>query len=216
MAKTDEIEKAVVTLIGCTRRKKRAKSITDIAAMIEFLRDELGSYSAVANKVGLSTEMLREFRSVKQLDPEIHTLVEKRIIDSVDLVYRISKLDSKSQKALVEKFLKGDLTLDDARVLKSFKGAKGVSATYAISKVVRSRDIRTYILRFPVPRGRSKKLLREEFRKITGEQEIVAFKIEGQRAVLELSYKGQKKLRDAARRDKLTLARSVQNIIGGE
>jgi len=216
VAKTDEIEKAVVTLIGCTRRKKRAKSITDIAAMIEFLRDELGSYSAVANKVGLSTEMLREFRSVKQLDPEIHTLVEKRIIDSVDLVYRISKLDSKSQKALVEKFLKGDLTLDDARVLKSFKGAKGVSATYAISKVVRSRDIRTYILRFPVPRGRSKKLLREEFRKITGEQEIVAFKIEGQRAVLELSYKGQKKLRDAARRDKLTLARSVQNIIGGE
>jgi hypothetical protein len=101
------VKKAVSELIGCTRRKRRPKSIVEIADVIEFLRAKLGTYKVVAQRVGVSTEMLREFRGVRDLVPEIRQMVSKRVIDSVDLVYRISKLRPETQAAIVRQVLEG-------------------------------------------------------------------------------------------------------------
>lgn len=213
MAKGTEKEKAIVTLIGCTRRKRRPKSITEIAGIIEFLRRELGSYKKVGEIVGLSTEMLREFRSVKFLDPKVITLVDKRVIDSVDLVYRISKLDAKDQRAVIDKFLNDDLTGDDARVVKSFRRSSGQSIRNSISEIMKSRNIRTHIVEFEMPSGKNKSQIRKRFEKIVGKTEIVSFKVEKRMVALELSYKGQKKLRESAKGEKTTLRKFVIMIL---
>ena len=177
------------------------------------MRKELGSYKEVGETVGLSTEMLREFRSVESLDPDIRALVEKRIIDSVDLVYRISKLDAKNQKAVIDKFLKDDLTGDDARVVKSFRRRSGQSTGSAISKIMKSRDIRTYIIRFEIPKGKNKSQLRKRFAEIVDKTEIVSFKVEKGMTALELTYRGQKKLRAAVKKEKTTLRKFVMKIL---
>ncbi len=213
MAKATDKEEAIATLIACTRRKRRPKSITDIADIIEFLWKELGSYKKVGETVGLSTEMLREFRSVKFLDPTVRTLVDKRVIDSVDLVYRISKLNAKAQKAVIEKFLKDDLTGDDARVVKSFQRRSGQSIRNTISKIMKSRNIRTYIVEFEIPRGKNMSQIRKRFEKIVGKTEIVSFVVNGKVAALELSYKGQKKLRERAKEKKITLRKFVIRLL---
>ncbi|UCG94435.1 MAG: hypothetical protein JSW13_01365 [Candidatus Aerophobus sp.] len=213
MLKKPKTEKAIATLIGCTRRKRRPKSITEIASIIEFLRKELGSYKAVGKAVGLSTEMLREFRSVESLDQDVKPLVDKRIIDSVDLVYRISKLNAKAQKAVIEKFLKNDLTGDDARVVKSFQRRSGQSIRNMISKIMKSRNIRTYILEFEMPSGKSKNQIRKRFEKIVGNAEIVSFFVNGKAATLALSYQGQKKLRERAKEKKITLRKFVIRLL---
>lgn len=213
MAKATEEEKAIATLIACTRRKRRPKSITDIADIIEFLWKELGSYKKVGETVGLSTEMLREFRSVKSLDPTVRTLVDKRVIDSVDLVYRISKLNAKAQKAVIEKFLKDDLTGYDARVVKSFQRRSGQPIRNTISKIMKSRNIRTYIVEFEIPRGKNMSQIRKRFEKIVGKTEIVSFVVNGKVAALELSYQGQKKLLERAKEKKITLRKFVIRLL---
>jgi len=216
MTKEAEREKAIGTLIACTRRKRRPKSIVEIANEIEFLRNELGSYKAVADRVGLSSEMLREFRSVRFLNPEVRSLVEERIIDSVDLVYRISKLDWKGQKAVIDRFLKEDLTGDDARVIKSFQRSSRKSVSNVISKIIKSRNIRTYIVEFEMPKEVKKTHLQKRFEKIVGKAEIVSFVVNDSKATLELSYRGQKKLREAAKDKGTTLRKFVMRILEEE
>jgi len=213
MAKATDKEKAIAALIACTRRKRRPKSITDIADIIEFLWKELGSYKKVGETVGLSTEMLREFRSVKFLDPTVRTLVDKRVIDSVDLVYRISKLNAKAQKAVIEKFLKDDLTGNDARVVKSFQRRSGQSIRNTISKIMKSRNIKTYIVEFEIPRGKNMSQIRKRFEKIVGKTDIVSFVVNGKVAALELSYQGQKKLRERAKEKKITLRKFIIRLL---
>ena len=213
MAKLTDKEEAIATLIACTRRKRRPKSITEIAGIIEFLFKELGSYKKVGETVGLSTEMLREFRSVKFLDPTLRILVDKRVIDSVDLVYRMSKLNPKAQKAVIEKFLKDDLTGDDARVVKSFQRRNSQSIRNTISKIMKSRNIRTYIVEFEIPRGKKISQIRERFEKIVGKTEIISLVVNGKVAALELSYKGQKKLRERAKEKKITLRKFVLRLL---
>jgi len=209
----EKVEKAIATLIACTRRKKRPKSIIEIAHNIEFLKNELGSYKAVGETIGLSTEMLREFRSVKFLTPKIQILINKRVIDSVDLVYRISKLDDKGQEAVVATFLKNDLTGDNARAVKTFKKRSGKSTQHAISKIIKSRNIKTYKIEFGISKESVKSKLRKKFEKIVARNEIVSFEVENGKAILELSYQGQKNIREAARKENTTLREFVKSLL---
>lgn len=206
------VKKAISELIGCTRRKRRPKNIIEIAGLIEFLKTKLGTYKAVADRAGLSTEMLREFRAVKLLSPEIRKLVAERIIDSVDLVYRIGKLKPEIQKDIVRKVLKDKLTGNDVRVVKS-SSAGQMSEREALIRTIKSRDVKTYLIRFQMPNRKNVREVRHDFSRVVGASEIVSLKVEKRVATLGLSYRGQKRLREAAKRDNRTLRMFVMNIL---
>ena len=206
------VKKAISELIGCTRRKRRPKNIIEIADLIEFLKTRLGTYKAVADRAGLSTEMLREFRAVKLLSPEIRTLVVDRIIDSVDLVYRIGKLKPEIQKDIVRKVLKDKLTGDDVRVVKS-SSAGQMSEREALIRTIKSRDVKTYLIRFQMLKGKSVGDVQRDFSRVVGANEIVSLKVKKGVATLGLSYRGQKRLREAAKRDDKTLRKFVINVL---
>jgi hypothetical protein len=206
------VKKAISELIGCTRRKRRPKSIVEIADIIEFLRAKLGTYRAVADRVDLSTEMLREFRAVKLLAPEMHRLVAERTIDSVDLVYRISKSKPATQKAIVRKVLQDALTGNDVRVVKSSSTGQ-MSEQKALLRTIESRDIKTYLIRFQMPKRKSASEVQRDFSRIVGANQIVSLKIEKGVATLGLSYRGQKRLREAAKQEKEPLREFVMNIL---
>jgi len=211
------VKKAVSELIGCTRRKhqERPKNIIEIAELIEFLRAKLGTYKSVAERVGVSTEMLSEFRSVRDLVPEVRQLVSKRVIDSVDLVYRISKLKPETQEAIVRQVLEGVMTGNDVRVVKSSIAGRMPEKT-ALLRTIKSRNIKRYLIRFQMPKGKSAREVRRNFSKIIGVDDINFFKTEKGVVTLGVSSKGLKRLSEAAKRENKTLRKFVMSILERE
>lgn len=97
MKKLDE-ETALSVLFANTKRKKRSVDLLTIAKSCEYLVNLYGSKRAVAEKVGLSTEMIREFLTILKLPKEIQKLVSERKVDSIDVVKEISALKEPSKQ----------------------------------------------------------------------------------------------------------------------
>lgn len=94
---------ALAILFANTRRKKRTDDLLRIAESCEYLVDLYGSQRAVSRKVGLSEEMIRQFRTVLKLPIEVRRLVQNRQIDSIDIVKEIASLrDHSKQIAMAE------------------------------------------------------------------------------------------------------------------
>ncbi|HIH97117.1 MAG TPA: hypothetical protein HA348_06545 [Thermoplasmata archaeon] len=97
MKELDE-ETALSIVFANTKRKKRSENLLMIAQCFDYLSKLYGSQRAVAEKTGLSTEMIREFLAVLKLPEEVQELVSNRQIDSIDTVKEISALkDPKTQ-----------------------------------------------------------------------------------------------------------------------
>ena len=170
----------------------------------------------MAEKVGLSTEMLREFRSVMKLTPDVRKLVANRTIDSVDLVYRISKLDAAGQKEVVRKYLEEQLSGDDVRVISSYTTKTGKRSLKAIEDVVSSRNIQIYVLQVNNTTVQQRGRLVQRIKDVVRSEGILNFSSKGSTLSVELSKAGQKRLREEAKRKKKTLRQFVSDLINDQ
>ncbi len=91
-------ETALSILFTNTKRKKRSVDLITIAESCEYLTKLYGSQKEVAKKVGLSTEMIREFRIPLRLPKEFRDLILNKKIDSIDIVKEIAVLKDTSQQ----------------------------------------------------------------------------------------------------------------------
>ncbi len=99
-------ETALAIVFANTKRKKRKENLLTVAKAFEYLVKLHGSQKAVAEKVGLSTEMIREFLTTLKLPEEIQKLVSDRRIDSIDTIREISALKEPSKQiAATEAFI---------------------------------------------------------------------------------------------------------------
>jgi len=100
MKQLDE-ETALGILFGNTKKKKRTADLLTLAKSCKFLVDKYGSRKIVAQKLGLSAEMIREILLPLQTPKEIQDLISERKIDSIDVVREIAslKLPSKQVEA---------------------------------------------------------------------------------------------------------------------
>jgi len=102
MKKLDE-ETALSILFSNTKRKKRSADLLTIARSCDYLARLYGSQQAVADKIGISAEMIREFLTALKLPMEVQKSVSERKIDRVDVVREISALgDPEKQIAAAE------------------------------------------------------------------------------------------------------------------
>jgi hypothetical protein len=105
MRKLNE-ETALAIVFANTKRKKRPDDLITIANAFDYLVRLYGSQKVVAEKVGLSTEMLREFLTPLKLPEEIQKLVSDRRVDSIDIIREISALKEPSKQiAATEAFI---------------------------------------------------------------------------------------------------------------
>ena len=104
MNKLDE-ETALSILFANTKRKKRTTDLLTIAKNCDYLVKLYGSQKAVSEKVGLSSEMIREFLVVLKLPKQIQDLVSERKIDSIDIVREISALKESPKQIIASKAL---------------------------------------------------------------------------------------------------------------
>ena len=148
MTKFDE-DTALAILFANTKRKKRTEDLVTIAQACEFLVDLYGTQKAVAKKVGLSSEMIREFRKILTLPKKVKDMVRARKIDLLDVAYRISMLDDSKKKIEVAKQI-AELPSDDVRDIKRLISKVGLSARDSKKKVLESklRGLHVFVVDF--------------------------------------------------------------------
>ena len=107
----DRLEKALVILLGSTHRNRRKKNLLEVAQQLQIARRILGSQKAVAERIGLSEEMLREFASVKKLCPFVKEMIEGGHLTSIDVAYRLNMLPDSEQKLVALAYAAGELNV---------------------------------------------------------------------------------------------------------
>lgn len=119
MKKLDE-ESALAIIFANIRRKKRNENLITVAKAFESLVKLYGSRNAVADVVGLSTEMVREFLAVLKLPKEVRDLFESRKIDSLDIGRELNVLGNKRKQLEVAKMI-ADLQTKDTKDIRDIK-----------------------------------------------------------------------------------------------
>jgi hypothetical protein len=212
------VDEALGALIANTRCVRRKLSLLEVAKWIDTARRGLGSLDALARRVGLSQEMLREFATVNTLSPKVRKLVAERKIDTVDVAHRLSKLPPSEQYQVARLVVAGDLDSSDVRAVVSFRrSAPDLKMHEVIDRVRSSRNIKEYVAYFPVPADvREVRVLRPRFSALVGEANIRRLAVQGALGTLALNFEGSRRLADAARKHGVTKRGLLGKVVSGE
>lgn len=206
----DDLNRALAILISNTRSKKRVLPLTEIAKWLMVAVQKLGSYSAVAERIGLSPQMVGQFSSVNRLVPSARRLVASRKLDSVDAVAHLAMLPEKHQKAVAEALESGEIDTSDIRSVVQLQRADYSDSIDAILK--RAKNIKTrreYVAEFVIRGSRDPNRILKTFKKYISPKEIIRVDIEGALGKLVLTQTGKKELFRAAH----DLGTSINQVI---
>lgn len=206
----EQLKHALAILLSNTEIKKRPLPLTEIAKWLNVAVEKLGSYSAVADRLGLSEKMLRQFSYVGRLSPKVRELVETRKLDSVDAVTHLGMLPTKQQEVVADAFRTGEINTSDIRAVVQLQRSHYSNSIKEILKRVKDNKIkREYIAEFVVRGSRSPERILRKFQKYISPQEIIRVDIDGSFGKLVLTQSGKKELFRAAQ----TLGTSINQVI---
>ena len=212
----DELNRALAILISNTRSKKRVLPLTEIAEWLKVAVNKLGSYSAVADRIGLSPQMVGQFASVDRLAASVRRLVETRKLDSVDAVAHMAMLPVKQQKAVAKALTGGELDTSDIRPVVQLQRAGFSDSIEEI--IARAKNIKTkreYVAEFVVRGSRDQERILKAFQKYISPKEIIRVDIEGALGRLVLTQTGKKELLRAARELGISINQVIPRILEG-
>jgi hypothetical protein len=194
------IEKALAILISNTRNRKRPLSLTEIAGWLDIAARHFGGHSAVADRIGLSSKMLRQFSCVTKLPEPVQHLFARRNLDSVDAAAHLAVLPAADQTAVAEALAAGQIDTSDVRAIVEMRrrGHKE-SSEEIVDRVKSSKTIREYVAEFLAPGGSSPGCFKATVARFIPPSEIVRVEIDGPTGRLVLTRKGKVALGKAAR-----------------
>lgn len=212
------MQRAIAALIMSTERKSRKLNLLEVADQIDIARKELGSLEAVSDKIGISTEMLRQFLAAKKLSFPVKKLVTNRKIDEVDIAYRLSQINLSDQIVVARRVVEGQLTSKDVRDIVTFrKTLIKVPIDKIIRTVLTSKNIKEYIAQFIIPSTDvTQKELMKRFAKIIGKDNIRSLKIRGFLGFLAVTPEGRQRFQKMATDLGITKSNLIEEIIGKE
>lgn len=140
MKKLDE-NGALAIVFANIRRKKRSDDLITIAKSFEHLFKLYGSQRAVAEKAGLSPEMVRQFLAVLKLQKKVQKLFSKRQIDSVDTAKELLALKDSAKQISAAKSIVDSLSKDtkDTRDIKRLVRGSNVPVEEAKKAVLNAK-----------------------------------------------------------------------------
>jgi DNA-binding transcriptional regulator YdaS (Cro superfamily) len=206
----DELNRALAILISNTRSNKRPLPLTEIAKWLNVAVEKLGGYSAVAERIGLSPQMIRQFSYIERLAPSVQQLVASRKLDSVDAVAHLAMLPAKQQQAVAEALAAREIETSDVRAVAQLQRARySDSIKEILERVKNSKTKREYIAEFVVRGSRNPERILKTFQKYISPKEIIRVDIDGALGKLVLTQTGKKELFKAAR----DLGTSINQVI---
>jgi len=206
---------AVAALIANTLRVGRRLSLLEVARCVDVGRNAFGRTQALSEKVGISTEMLREFASVNKLSPSVKKLVRERKIESVDVAYRLSRLPPREQLAVARGVIAGRIDSNDVRAIVSLRrSAPDLGIGEIIERVKTSRNIKVYVAEFLLPSGKGRvESVREAFARVVGDKNISSVEVKGPVGTVRMNSEGKRRLQDVATREGLTKRQLIDHIL---
>jgi hypothetical protein len=150
MMKMDEAT-ALSIVFSNTKKKKRPDDLIKVARAFDYLvkLDKYGSQTALAKRIDLSAEMIRQFLNIFKLPQPIQRLVAERKIDSVDAIKEIAGIkDTDKQVAAAYAFV--DSLSKDARDIGRLIKADNILADEAkrVVQNAKPRGMHIFIIDF--------------------------------------------------------------------
>ena len=210
-----QVDMALAVLIGNTRRTHRPNDLVEVARWLEIARRELGGLHQVAERVGVSEQMLRDFTAVDKLPSAVRKLLKERAIDSVDIACRLARLPTSHQLEVAKAVACRRLDGNDVRDVVSLrKTLPDVGIREIIQRVEDSRDIKEYLAEFIVPAGdASPDALRARFAGIVGEENVRSLRRQGKVGVLAMNSEGRRRLQEAAKNRGMTKREIIDELL---
>lgn len=140
---------ALAIIFANTKRQKRTVDLLTLAHAFDCLTNFYGSQKVLAKKVGLSDEMIREFRKILTLAPEVKEMINSRSIDKLDVAYRLSKIEDQTiQIKAAREFSK--LKSKDIRNIERLISSSGLSVDDSIKTILESKlkELHVFIVDF--------------------------------------------------------------------
>lgn len=100
-------EEALAILLKNLKKRKKISDPLRIAEACRYLSNLYGSYSEVADRVGVSSEIIREFVHISKLSENVKKLIQQGLIQGVDIPYRISRIEDKDRQFEIAKAVIG-------------------------------------------------------------------------------------------------------------
>ena len=171
--------------------------------------------------------MVRQFLKINELDENVKQLVKDNLITSVDICYRISKLDKKSQNLLAKQAISKRLSSDDVRAIVKYKiNNPRLSISQVIERVIQSKDRKIYVAYLGIDKntfdkysyklkakGNGVNKLESLFSAFISPLLISSFELNGRVVRRSLHKEGIDKLRGKAKELKVPLARLADALI---
>lgn len=213
-----EIQKALGVLIKNTRTTKRYISLVEIADWIDIAVKGLGNLREVAERIGISLKMIKQFTYIKKLIIDVQDIFAKREIDSVDIAVHLSMLNKDEQLLVAKEVAANQLDSADVRAVRELrKDAPDLNIEHIIAKVKSSRDIKHYIAEFVI---RSKKIDEQQlikyFSKVINSVNIVNLTKKGAIGRITMNSTGRQLLQEYSNKHGLTKAQAVSLIAKGD
>lgn len=211
-----EIDDALVALISSTRRKNRRLSPLEVVEKIDIAKEGIGSLPKVAQRIGLSYEMLRQIYSLRNCSERVKRLIREGKLNSYDILYRLSKLPASDQFAVAKAVIAGDLNSEDVRAIATLrKDLPVVSIRAIIDRIKASRNIKHYIAYVALPPEKVpvKKVAWSRLKKALGRRNIIAIEEDNGVVKLVLNVEGKRRLQEEAKSGQVTKREFIQNFI---
>ena len=212
----DELKEALAVLISCTRSKKRPLPLTEIAKWLKLAVAKLGSYAAVADRLGLSAKMLRQFSYVERLAKPVQELFQKRELDSVDAATHLAMLPVADQKVIARALALGKADTGDIRaVIQSRQSGQSGRISHVLNRVRQSKSTQEYVAEFVIRGAPTRAALLRAFKRYVPAREILRLEISGALGRLILTHKGKQALAKTARDLGVSLRNVISSILQG-
>lgn len=209
-----KLEEALAVLISNTRRTKRALPLTELAKWLGVAVRRLGGYPAVADRIGLSPHMLRQFSVIRKLNIEVQSLFSKRRLDSVDAVVHLAMLPEKEQLAMAAALEVRDIDTKDLRAAIRLRrvGGRG-SIKDLLGRVKSSKTKREFVAEFVVRGEQARNSIMDAFHRHIPADSIIRLEMKGRLGRLVLNQNGKKALTQAATKLCVPLKHVIPTIL---
>jgi hypothetical protein len=210
----DNLENALATLISSTRSRTRSSSLVEIARALETALQQLGSISVVADRIGLSSDMLRQFLSVGRLEPSVKAMFARRELDSVDAATHLSRLSPHDQRAVAVLLKQKEIDTSDVRgINQARRSGNSASITNLIKEVTATKTKQEYVVEFVIRGEQDPVKVEAAIGRVFPSDQIAKLELQGPLGRLVLTKEGRRTLSAAARRFGVPLKSVMTSIL---
>lgn len=209
-----KINIAIGRILSNTKRKKRPCSLVEIANDFETALKEK-SKNELSEIIGISPNMINKFISVNKLPLSIKNLVEERLVDSVSLVYDLSKLSNKDLIELEPLLKENKINSNELKVFLPFrKQHPNQSIVELYNQQINSKNIKVSVIRLQKNDDNNDLFkIKKEISKLISNEEILDLDINNNYLDIKITKKGELELRKIAKKQNKSFQSLIQEII---